>query len=140
MGEAARWFGIAAEQGHARAQCRLSMCYSRGEGVPVNYGQFVSVRHHYCHICARTGLAPSPSAQGLGASLPHPRRDWAHPCHIGAGTAWARLSADAAPMLGSCVPPAARLRGGAFLRKGAQCSRRHARRPGSESEWKRVGV
>jgi hypothetical protein len=33
----------------------------------------------YCHICTGTGLAPAPSAPGLGSPLPHPHRDWAHP-------------------------------------------------------------
>ena len=32
------------------------------------------------------GLTPAISAPGLGSPLPHLRRDWAHPCHICAGT------------------------------------------------------
>ena len=39
-----------------------------------------------CHIRARTGLTPATSAPGLGPPLPHLRRDWAHPCHIGTAT------------------------------------------------------
>jgi hypothetical protein len=63
---------------------------------------------HPCHICAGTGLthatsapglgsaaatsapglgsAAATSAPGLGSPMPHLRRDWAHPCHICAGT------------------------------------------------------
>jgi hypothetical protein len=33
-----------------------------------------------------SGLAPPTSAPGLGSPLPHLHRDWAHPCHICAGT------------------------------------------------------
>ena len=33
----------------------------------------------YCHIGTATGLAPAPSAPGLGSPLPHLLRDWAHP-------------------------------------------------------------
>jgi hypothetical protein len=47
---------------------------------------------HPCHICTKTGHIPAMPAPGsgstarfspeLGASLPHLRWDWAHPCHI----------------------------------------------------------
>jgi hypothetical protein len=40
-----------------------------------------------CHICTGTGLTPATSAPGLGAPLPHLRRDWAHACHVCTGTA-----------------------------------------------------
>ena len=36
--EAARWLHLAAEQGHARAQCRLGLMHARGEGVPKDDG------------------------------------------------------------------------------------------------------
>ncbi len=37
-------------------------------------------------ICAGTGPIRAASAPGLGPSVPHLRRDWAHPSHIGTGT------------------------------------------------------
>jgi hypothetical protein len=34
-------------------------------------------------------VSPATSAPGLGSALPHPHRDWAHPCHIWTRTRWA---------------------------------------------------
>ncbi len=31
--EGVRWFRVAADQGHARAQCTLGFCYKTGKGV-----------------------------------------------------------------------------------------------------------
>ena len=39
--EAARWYKMAAEQGHARAQNNLGYCYEHGEGVMQNYYEAV---------------------------------------------------------------------------------------------------
>ncbi len=49
----------------------------------------------------RTPLPPTP-APGLGSPLPHLRRDWAHPCHICAGTGL--TPATSAPGLGPPLP------------------------------------
>ncbi len=79
-------------------------------------------RTHTCHLCHSTlnsssGVAAirfttagarqvrdgTTSAPGLGPPLPHLRRDWAHPCHICAGTGPA--PATSAPGLGPPLPP-----------------------------------
>ncbi len=44
----------------------------------------------------------APPTLGLGSPLPHLRRDWAHPCHIGAGTGL--TPPTFAPGLGSPLP------------------------------------
>ena len=41
MPEAARWFGLAAEQGDAQAQFNLGNMHSEGQGVPQDYGEAV---------------------------------------------------------------------------------------------------
>jgi hypothetical protein len=46
--------------------------------------------------------APATSTPGLGSPLPNPRRDWAHPCHIRAGTRLAPPTS--APGLGPPLP------------------------------------
>jgi hypothetical protein len=40
------------------------------------------------HICTGTSprLTPAASAPGLRSSIPYMPRDWAHPCHVRAGT------------------------------------------------------
>jgi TPR repeat protein len=35
--EAARWLRLAAERGHAKAQCKLGFMYHEGRGVPRDY-------------------------------------------------------------------------------------------------------
>jgi hypothetical protein len=54
------------------------------------------------HLRSQMGLAPSPSAPGLGSPLPHLHRDWARPCHICTATGLA--PATSAPGLGSPLP------------------------------------
>ncbi len=56
------------------------------------------------------GSRPATSAQGLGSPLPHLHRDWAHPCHVCAGT-WltpchicTRTPATSAPGLSPTLP------------------------------------
>jgi hypothetical protein len=62
------------------------------------------VVRHPCHICTGTGtrLTPATSAPGLGSPVPHRRRDWAHPCHIGAGTRLAPCHIGAGTRLAPC--------------------------------------
>jgi hypothetical protein len=55
-----------------------------------------------CHVCTAAGLTPATSAPGLGSSLPHLHRDWAHHCHICTGTGL--TPATSAPRLGSPLP------------------------------------
>ena len=43
-------------------------------------------RRDCAHPCTGTGLIAATSAPGLGVSLPHLRRDWAHPWHISTAT------------------------------------------------------
>ena len=40
--EAAKWFRIAAEQGHADAQCDLGACYRDGRGVVQDYQEAIA--------------------------------------------------------------------------------------------------
>lgn len=35
--EAAKWYRLAADQGHAKAQCDLGNMYAQGEGVPQSF-------------------------------------------------------------------------------------------------------
>ena len=35
--EALKWYRLAADQGHASAQCNLGVMYANGEGVPQDY-------------------------------------------------------------------------------------------------------
>jgi hypothetical protein len=46
------------------------------------------------------------SAPGLGSSLPHLRRDWAHPCHICAGTGLTPPTSAPGPRTGRTTSPA----------------------------------
>ena len=61
-----------------------------------------TVRKANLFQCASDALVDIDGALGLGSSLPHLRRDWAHPCHICAGTGL--TPSAAAPGLGSPVP------------------------------------
>ena len=45
-----------------------------------------TVRKANLFQCASDALVDIDGALGLGSPLPHLRRDWAHPCHICAGT------------------------------------------------------
>ena len=49
--EAVRWYRMAAEQGLARAQCRLGGMYYTGEGIPKDYVQ----AYAWCDIAAAQG-------------------------------------------------------------------------------------
>ena len=51
--EAARWFRLAAEQGHADAQNYLGDRYWTGEGVPQDYAEAV----HWYRLAAYQGVA-----------------------------------------------------------------------------------
>jgi TPR repeat protein len=53
--EAARLFRLAADQGHAKAQFNIALCYARGEGVPQNHSEAA----RYSRLAADQGLAQS---------------------------------------------------------------------------------
>ena len=40
--EAVRWYRLAADQGHAKAQYNLGVMYDNGDGVPQDYAEAVS--------------------------------------------------------------------------------------------------
>jgi hypothetical protein len=61
-----------------------------------------TVRKANLFQCASDALVDIDGALGLGSSLPHLRRDWAHPCHICAGTGLS--PATSALRLGSALP------------------------------------
>ena len=89
---------------HGERHVHVDACgrCQRAARAPVLRGRLVPFRFE-------TGLAPPTSAPGLGAPLPHLRRDWAHPCHICAGTGRTpatsgRTPATSAPGLGSPPP------------------------------------
>jgi hypothetical protein len=90
-----------------------------------------------CHICPGTGLIPAASATGLssrlttsapglGSSLPHLHRNWAHPCHICTGTGSGRVPhrAQASPHLQMRLCEARwAVRAWRYGRRGRQTSR-----------------
>jgi TPR repeat protein len=59
--EAARLFRLAADQGHAEAQCNYAHCCDKGEGVPQNHGE---AARYFC-LAADQGLAHAQLGLGL---------------------------------------------------------------------------
>ena len=58
--EAAKWFRLAAEQGHASAQYHLGVMYSNGTGVPENIAEALKWYHKSAeqgHVSAQLRLA-----------------------------------------------------------------------------------
>ena len=74
--EAAKWYRLAAEQGHTKAQIMLGHMYARGEGVPEDYQEAVKWYQPCPHILpwpwsamgqqrARSGIARPPRLETL---------------------------------------------------------------------------
>jgi hypothetical protein len=76
IGRNPRTHARTASHGLARLRARTHLRWHIREGV-----RLLALRRR--RIVAR---AAATSALGLGSSLPHLRRDWAHPCHICTGT------------------------------------------------------
>jgi TPR repeat protein len=64
LGEAARYFRIAADQGDATAQLCLGNCLREGEGVPRDHDQAA----RYCRLAADQGLADAQCTLGAAYS------------------------------------------------------------------------
>jgi hypothetical protein len=80
-----------------RVLCRVAWHSARGNcvaglpGSPACCGArspHIGTGARRCHISTGRGRAAATSPPGVGSPLPHLPRDWAHPCHICAGTGW----------------------------------------------------
>jgi hypothetical protein len=61
LGEAAKWYRLAADQGHVRAEFNLGVMYAEGQGVPQDYAEAV----RWYRLAADQGLASAQANLGL---------------------------------------------------------------------------
>ena len=59
--EAVKWYRLAAEQGHAKAQYNLGLMYDNGEGVPQDYKEAVK----WYRLAAEQGVASAQTNLGF---------------------------------------------------------------------------
>ncbi|MBE6293239.1 MAG: tetratricopeptide repeat protein [Bacteroidales bacterium] len=96
--EAIKWYAIAAEQGHAKAQCYLGVCYDNGLGVTKSFDEAVK----WYKLSAEQGFSGAQSClgwcyeYGKGVEKSYPEAVKWYTMAAEQGDAWAQL------FLGEC--------------------------------------